>query len=126
MAYEDLIFLIPSHSLEDFPTEGTDAQAASLLNSFILPWHPQLIASAGVIPRWHRADTPPEITVNRLIMVPTKCQDLVPHGWIEEARCNGATVITELTDRQEMLKAALQPLESKGDSTLEGDTTEGP
>lgn len=125
MPYEDLIFLIPSHSLEDFPTEATDAQAASLLNSFILPWHPQLIASAGVIPRWHRADTPPEVTVNRLILVPTKCQDLVPHGWIEEARSNGATVITELTDRQEMLKVALQPLEQATASTKET-PAEGP
>lgn len=111
MAYEDLIFLIPSHSLEDFPTEANDSQAASLLNSFVLPWHPQLIASAGVIPRWHRADTPPEITVNRLIMIPTKCQDLVPHGWANEARRNGATVITDVTDRQEMLAIALKPLE---------------
>lgn len=110
MAYEDLVYLIPSHSLEDFPTEASDAQAASLLNSWVLPWHPQLIASAGVVPRWQRADTPPEITANRLIMVPTKCQDLVPHGWIDEARRNGATVITELTDRNEMLTAALKPL----------------
>ena len=111
MAYEDLIFLIPSHSLEDFPTEANDSQAASLLNSFILPWHPQLIASAGVVPRWHRADTPPEITTNRLIMIPTKSQDLVPHGWIDEARRNGATVITNSTDRQEMLGSALKPLD---------------
>lgn len=113
MAYEDLIFLIPSHSLEDFPTEANDAQAASLLNSFILPWHPQLIASAGVVPRWHRADTPPEVTTNRLVMIPTKSQDLVPYGWIDEARRNGATVITEVTDRQDMLRLALQPLEAQ-------------
>lgn len=122
MAYEDLIFLIPSHSLEDFPTEGTDAQAASLLNSFILPWHPQFIASAGVIPRWHRADTPPEVTVNRLIMVPTKSQDLVPHGWVEEARRNGATVITELTDRHEMLKLALEGLQRSNAAASDGET----
>src|SRR4051812_3737511 len=101
MAYEDLIYLIPSHSLEDFPTEANDAQAASLLNSFILPWHPQLIASAGVVPRWHRADTPPEVTTNRLVMIPTKSHDLVPHGWVEEARRNGATVVMNITDRQE-------------------------
>jgi alpha-mannosidase len=113
MAYEDLIVLIPSHSLEDFPTEANDAQAASLLNSFIIPWHPQFIAEAGVIPRWHRADTPPEISANRLIMLPTKCTDVVPHGWADQARRDGATVITDLTDRAEMLAAALKPLEVK-------------
>ncbi|MDB5388425.1 MAG: hypothetical protein JWM11_4071 [Planctomycetaceae bacterium] len=113
MAYEDLIVLIPSHSLEDFPTEANDAQAASLLNSFVIPWHPQLIAEAGVIPRWHRADTPPEISANRLIMLPTRCADVVPHGWPDQARRDGATVITDLTDRDEMLAAALKPLEAK-------------
>ena len=111
MAYEDLIYLIPSHSLEDFPTEANDAQAASLLNSFILPWHPQLIASAGVVPRWHRADTPPELMANRLVMIPTKSADLVPYGWVDEAKRNGATVITNITDRQEMLAIALKPLD---------------
>jgi alpha-mannosidase len=113
MAYEDLIVLIPSHSLEDFPTEANDAQAASLLNSFVVPWHPQLIAEAGVIPRWHRADTPPEISANRLIMLPTKCTDLVPHGWVDQARRDGATVVADLTDRNEMLTEALKPLDVK-------------
>jgi len=113
MAYEDLIILIPSHSLEDFPTEANDAQAASLLNSFIVPWHPQLIAEAGVVPRWQRADTPPEICSNRLIMVSSKCQDVVPHGWVEQARRDGATVIADGTDRAEMVAAALKPLEVK-------------
>lgn len=122
MAYEDLIILIPSHSLEDFPTEANDAQAASLLNSFVVPWYPQLIAGAGVIPRWHRADTPPEISANRLIMMPTKCADVVPHGWPDQARRDGATVITDLTDRGEMLAAALKPLEAKAvDADLAAD-----
>ena len=59
MHYEDLIVLIPSHSLEDFPSEIGEDEAASLLNSFAVPWHPALLADAKVLPRWHRADDPP-------------------------------------------------------------------
>lgn len=113
MPYEDLIILIPSHSLEDFPTEAPDAQAASLLNSFVVPWHPQLLSSAGVVPRWHRADTPPEVCSNRLIMLSSKSQEVVPHGWVNEARAQGATVICEMNERREMLLAALRPLETQ-------------
>src|SRR5437016_1595527 len=59
MFYEDLIVLIPSHSLEDFPAEIGEDDAASLLNSFAVAWHPVLLAGAKVLPRWHRADDPP-------------------------------------------------------------------
>ena len=62
MHYEDLIVLIPSHSLEDFPSELGEEEAASILNSFAVPWHPALLADARVLPRWHRADDPPDGT----------------------------------------------------------------
>ena len=110
MPYEDLVILIPCHSLEDFPTELPDNLAAGLLNSWVVPWHPLLLKSANVLPRWHRADDPPQVATNRLVMLPAKCKDMIPAGWIERARREGATVITDLTDRQEMLDQALKPL----------------
>ena len=48
MTYADLVTLVPSHSLEDFPTELPEKEAASLLNSWVVPWHPRLLASARV------------------------------------------------------------------------------
>ena len=113
MTYDDLILLIPSHSLEDFPTELPDQQAAGLLNSWCVMWHPSLLAAANVLPRWHRADDPPQVVTNRLIMLPEKCRDLVPVGWVDRARAEGAVVITGVSDRQQMLNAALAPLETK-------------
>src|SRR6187399_2206071 len=101
MKYDDLIVLIPSHSLEDFPTDLPEGQAASLLNSFVVPWHPLLLTSARTVPRWHRADAPPEPTSNRLFMLPTKCADTVPSGWAEQARREGGIVVADLTDRDE-------------------------
>ena len=40
MTYREVVILIPSHSLEDFPTDLGDGPAASLLNSFSAAWHP--------------------------------------------------------------------------------------
>ena len=47
MKYQELIILLPCHSLEDFPTyhEGDDAH--SLLASWSALWHPALLA-AGI------------------------------------------------------------------------------
>ena len=70
MTYEDLVILIPSHSLEDFPTDVGEDDAAGLLNAFAVVWHPIFLVEADVLPSWHRADEPPETLENRLIIVP--------------------------------------------------------
>ena len=56
---EDIVVLIPSHGLEDFPTELGEGPASSLLNSFAAAWHPALLAAKKSIPTWERADEPP-------------------------------------------------------------------
>ncbi|MSR56346.1 MAG: hypothetical protein EXS05_01565 [Planctomycetaceae bacterium] len=112
MPYEDLIVLIPSHSLEDFPAELPESEAASLLNSFAVAWHPALLASAKVLPRWHRADDPPDSTQPRLIFLPMNCESWLPAGWAERVGSEGCTVVRGLSDRGEMVAAALAPLES--------------
>jgi len=112
MPYDDLLTLIPSHSLEDFPSDLGETEAASLLNAFAVPWHPVLLASARVLPRWHRADDPPDATQSRLIVVPTHCEGWLPSGWAERVADEGCVVIRHLSDRHEMLAQALAPLES--------------
>src|SRR3989304_4138406 len=78
MTYHDLIVLVPSHSLEDFPTELPEDKAEGLLNAFAVLWHPRLLAAARVLPSWHRADEPPQYTRDRLIIVPSACGDRLP------------------------------------------------
>lgn len=114
MTYEDLIVLIPSHSLEDFPAELAENEAASLLNSFAVAWHPALLASAKTLPRWHRADDPPDATQRRLILVPANCESWIPPGWAERVTSEGCTVVRGISERQAMIDAALAPLESGG------------
>lgn len=112
MTYDDLLVLIPSHSLEDFPTELGEKPAEGLLNPFAVAWHPVLIASAQRLPRWRRADDTPPIEPNTLVLIPTKCTDQVPESWIERARREGMNVITGITERQPLLDAILAPLEN--------------
>jgi alpha-mannosidase len=110
MSYDDLLTLIPSHSLEDFPTDLGETEAASLLNSFAVLWHPVLLANARVLPRWHRADDPPDATQRRLILVPTHCEGWLPSGWAERVASEGCVVLRHLSERQELVDQALAPL----------------
>jgi alpha-mannosidase len=111
MTYDDLTLLIPSHSLEDFPTELGEKEAGGLLNGFAVLWHPRLLATAKVLPNWHRSDEPPTTLANRLIIVPPPCVKLLPGGWAEQAERDGAVVVSDLDDRAELIDATLDPLE---------------
>jgi len=111
MTFRDVVILVPCHSLEDFPTELGESQAAGLLNAFAVAWHPALLAMVGGIPAWHRADDPPqERFSNRLIIVPAASEDRVPGGWIDRARSEGATVVAGIESRDSLLRAALAPM----------------
>lgn len=115
MRYESLTVLIPSHSVEDLPLDLPEAQAESLLNAFSVIWHPLLLDSAGVMPQWERADDPPESHKDRLFIVPTVSMDWIPCQWIENAREQGAIVVTGVSEREEMLAQALAPLDVESD-----------
>ncbi len=108
MKYDDLTVLIPSHSLEDFPQDLNEQHATSLLNAFSVLWHPVFLAG-DVFPHWERSDSGTEVRPGRLVIVPTCC-DHIPSGWLERSRREGMTVITDISDREEMLAAALKPL----------------
>ncbi|MBS0262928.1 MAG: hypothetical protein JSS02_13370 [Planctomycetes bacterium] len=110
MPYQDIIILIPSHSLEDFPVELGDVDGASLLNSFAVAWHPALLAETKVLPRWHRADDPPDSQQKRIIFVPRTCETWIPAGWADRVANEGCVVIRELSDRAEIVRAATAPL----------------
>jgi alpha-mannosidase len=123
MRYDDLIILIPSHSLEDFPTELGEKDAAGILNAFAVSWHPLLLAEAQAMPQWHRADEPPDELGDRLVFAPSACDDWLPGGWVEHARLQGAVVVAGTSDRAEMIEAAIAPLRPTDEET-ETDTPE--
>jgi len=107
MRCEELVILLPCHSLEDFPLHAEGERAEGLLAAWSAPWHPQLLAAAGKIPRWYRADTPPETLAGRFIVVPEISEFMLPDGWIEQATAEGALVVRGLVERDEIVAALL-------------------
>lgn len=111
MKYQELLILLPCHSLEDFPTyhEGDDAD--SLLASWTSLWHPALLASAGAKPTWWRVDSPGAELANRLLVVPTVAASQLPTGFAQRARDEGACLVRKPLKRDDVLGPALGHLD---------------
>ncbi len=122
MKYEELIILIPCHSLEDFPLYHEGKDADSLLASWTAMWHPALLASAAAAPTWYRADSPPDQLENRLVVAPTVSLSTLPTGFLQRAEDAGAIVVRGKHLRSEIAAEALEPLEAGSGSTQSGPT----
>lgn len=121
MSFHDVVILFPGHGLEDFPTDLPDEKAAGLLNAFSVAWHPAVLAAVKSLPVEHRADVPPALPAGRLIVIPPACDESVPTDWIDQARAEGATFISGLTDRDALLSALLALPEFSQPATAELD-----
>lgn len=126
MSFSEVVILIPSHSLEDFPTELGDAAAAGLLNSFSCSCHPRLLAATGRFPQWHRVDEPPEPAAGHLFLLPETCADQLPHGWKSRAAAAGAVVVDGIPDREAMIQNLLHGLNHCGDHSDAAETAGQP
>jgi alpha-mannosidase len=113
MSYQQLIILLPCHSLEDFPTHHEGDEAHGLLANWTALWHPALLAAAGAMPSWYRADSPPEDLTNRLIVVPGVAQADLPTGFQQRAEQSAACLLTGKLDRREMVAVALERLDDR-------------
>lgn len=92
MTIHELIVLLPCHSLEDFPQYHEGDQAAELLTGWTALWHPALVAACGKLPRWFRADFPPDDCAGRVLLVPSLSDRLIAAGWKDRVRGAGAVV----------------------------------
>jgi alpha-mannosidase len=111
MKFQELIVLLPCHSLEDFPTHYEGVDAEGLLAAWSALWHPALLASAERVPTWYRADAPPDELSGRLLLIPSASESLLLAGWASRANTEGAHVIRKLHRRSEMVDAALAALD---------------
>jgi alpha-mannosidase len=110
MTYQELIILLPCHSLEDFPTyhEGDDAQG--LLSAWSAMWQPELLANAGQAPTWKRIEDVPTEVKDRLIVVPTMCASRLPTGFAQRVKEEGGCLVKKTNSRAEVTAAALEPI----------------
>jgi len=101
--FQECCVLVPATNLEDFPTNLPDAEAESLLSAWTVLWHPSLLAEMEQLPAWYRADTPPEVLDNRLIIVPTPSQAKLPAGFRDRAIKNKNCHWLEASTREDFL-----------------------
>jgi alpha-mannosidase len=111
MKFEELIILLPCHSLEDFPLHHEGEEAEGLLANWTALWHPAFIAAAGKTPTWHRVDDPPEVLSNRLIVVPSVSVSELPTGFAQRAKAEDACLIRKKNKREEIIAQALEQLD---------------
>lgn len=128
MSYSEVVILIPSHSLEDFPTDLADEAADSLLNSFSVAFHPALIAMVERMPAWYRADEPIDDYSGKLYFLPTPSEEMMPSGWTSRARSEGAVIAggpfeKNANIRRTLLRQAFAPviLQDEPDPVLPDD-----
>jgi alpha-mannosidase len=107
---EELIILLPCHSLDDFPVHHTGDEAEGLLAAWSALWHPALLAAAGCMPTWYRADSPPETLENRLLVIPAVSEAELQAGYAARAQEAGAIVVRKMVRRDEIIAAALAAL----------------
>ena len=111
MKFEELIILLPCHSLEDFPTHYEGAEAEGLLSAWSCLWHPALLAACEKLPAWYRADGPPDQLANRLLVIPSSSESLLLAGWASRAKNEGAVVLRKLVRRDDLIRTALENLD---------------
>lgn len=111
MKFEEILILLPCHSLEDFPLYHEKEAADGLLAAWSALWHPALIADAGRTPSWARADSPPEQLAGKLLVIPQVSESLLQAGWAARAVHEGACVVRKTTARAEIIAQALAALD---------------
>ncbi|MBX9788002.1 MAG: hypothetical protein K2Y37_03735 [Pirellulales bacterium] len=107
--------LLPCHSLEDFPQYHTGDDAEGLLAGWCVLWHPRLLATTEKLPRWWRADFPPDDCAGKLIVVPPLCERQLAAGWTQRVAGEGAKVVRQLSRRADVLAAVLAAVADEAD-----------
>ncbi|MCS7304356.1 MAG: hypothetical protein NZ602_04530 [Thermoguttaceae bacterium] len=110
MKFSDLVVLLPGTSLEDLRLDWPAAEAEEILSAYSALWHPMLVASAGSMPRWAKAEDPPQGPEGALVVVPPVSESRLPSDWLSQTEGWGLCVVRGLRHRAEIISAALQRL----------------
>lgn len=112
--FDELIVLLPCHSLDDFPTNLRGEEAEGVLAAWSALWHPALIAAVGKMPTWRPAEFSPDSLSGKLIVVPPAAEKKFPGDLDELAQRGGATVVSGLSKRDQIVAALLKAVGNAG------------
>lgn len=105
---DKLVVLLPCYSLEDFQLDRSDEDAEQLLAAWTGLFHPVLIARAGAVPSWDRANDPP-VGIERAVIVLADCAtaDLSP-TWLADHSTEQNLILRKYGDLQGLIEALRQ------------------
>lgn len=95
--------LIPAATLEDFPADLSDYDARSLLAAWTVLWHPSLLVRTGRLPRWQRADAPPEPRSGLLLALPAPSIERLPSDYLARVEATPGCALIRGGSRAELL-----------------------
>lgn len=105
MSIKQTWVLIPSHGLEDLPTDLGEEAAAGLLHAFAIGWHPRVLLQTRSRPGWWRADDPPPEANGALFVLPSCSRELLPEDFEEDIARRGGSILPTTDDRAKTLQS---------------------
>src|SRR6266700_7740704 len=101
MIFDELIVLLPCHSLDDFPTNLKGEDAEGVLAGWSALWQPALLATVGKMPTWRAAEFSSDSLTGKLIVVPPVVEKTFAGDLETRAQNEGACLIRGLHRREE-------------------------
>ena len=113
MKFRELTVLLPCDSIETLSLRREQAEAEELLAGWSGLYHPELLARCDAMPKWARAEAPPEDPTETLIAVPRCCEASLPPDWLARAESSGARLLRDYQNRERLVAAALEGLDDE-------------
>ena len=113
-----MISLIPSYSLEDFSLYRSSTDVDEIFSAWSVLYHPALVAKFNEAPRWEAAGSPSSNGVRHVIVVPPCAEYLVSKTWLKKSEEEGAVVVRDVADRDDILKILSKKLNLELNSDL--------
>ena len=96
---QQLVVVLPCHTLEDFPAHHDEQNAKSLLANWTALWHPGLISLTGNLLQWVSSDFVSIDFTGSLVLVPTSCSDDIPLEISDAVDAGDAEMVAGKTER---------------------------
>ena len=68
-------------------------------------WHPRLLRDCGKLPAWYRADSPPDPSGSRLVVVPSPSRAQLPSDYENRVRDLESSLWVTAANRDELIAA---------------------
>ncbi len=107
MPYDQLAIVLNCYSFDEFPTHYCGEDADSLLAAWTGLWHPALLAAAGNVPTWHRADDAPENVPSALWVIARPMESEIQSRQLEAWAEQGVTLVRAPVRPEEVFQAAV-------------------